>query len=122
MGLGSHRQLSNAGKLSVSENVVRPSLSFIVAQITLAAPRMLAGALKLRSGALPSNLQHISLGAYQPVSLAQAAWQRWLATNVASSQVPLGQISARLSDSRGVLRLHGEDIHPFLNVSHLPYQ
>lgn len=103
-------------------NVVRPSTSFVVVQITLTAPRMLVGALKLRSGALPSLLQHLSLGACQPVSLAQAVWQRWLATNVASSQAPLGQISARLSDSRGVLRLHGEDIHPFLNVSSQPYQ
>lgn len=78
---------------------------------------MLAAALKLRFGAIPSLLQRTSVSAYQPVSLATAAWQRWLATNISAADPAPGQISAKLCESRGVLRLYGEDVHPFLNVS-----
>ena len=81
---------------------------------------MLAAAFKLRSIALPGLLQHTAIGTCQPVSLAQAAWHRWLATNVAALKAPLGQISANLKNTRGVLRLHGEDVHQFLNVGTCP--
>ena len=78
---------------------------------------MLAAAFKLRSGTLPALLQHTAVGSCQPVSLAQAAWHRWLTTNLEALQAPSGQLSANLKDTRGVLRLHGEDVHQFLNVS-----
>ncbi len=78
---------------------------------------MLAAAFKLRCGSLPGLVRHTAVGTCQPVSLAQAAWHRWLASNVEALRAPAGQISANLKESRGVLRLHGEDIHQFLNVS-----
>ncbi|CAL5227246.1 g10175 [Coccomyxa viridis] len=76
---------------------------------------MLAAAFKLKCGNLPGLVRHTAVGTCQPVSLAQAAWHRWLVSNVEALKAPAGQISANLKESRGVLRLHGEDIHQFLN-------
>ena len=51
----------------------------------------------------------------QQFSLASMAWRRWLCTNFVGNGLSSPQIS-RLDNSRGVVRLSGDDIYTFLNV------
>jgi hypothetical protein len=75
-------------------------------------------------GSVQRALNHSppDLTVVQPISLVATAWMQWLRKNVSSAcsenQDQLnGPRTACLNDIRGVMRLSGEDVHHFLNVS-----